>query len=139
MQQWNRTSTYLALLIFMLTVGILTNAESAAQPRSVSVPPRLIRFTCAIAVNHQIGELCISAPGAAYTQISVDYCDGSVGSPVLTERDSSTQEYRWIWNVQTSCIGPHAGVARAMAWWPDHTTAYTSTPLTIEEGSGITF
>lgn len=44
MQQWNRTSTYLALLIFMLTVGILTNAESAAQPKKRQRSPSLDSF-----------------------------------------------------------------------------------------------
>lgn len=138
MQQWNRTSTPLLLArVLFYTMLITSNFLVARQPHSTSVPDRSIQFTCAVAVNHQAGELCVSAPAGIRVQIIVDYCDGSVGSPVLTERDTGTAEYRFIWNVQTSCTQPAR--ARAMAWWSDHTTAYASIPLPIYEGSGITF
>lgn len=119
-----------------LTVGLLlaivfigTRIVQRALPQSVAPS---ISFTCAVAVNHQAGEVCVKGASGAMVSIEIQYCDGSqVSSPTI--RDQVEGEYRWIWHVETSCRGQVKAMATAR--WPGD--EWTEAIATFEVVSAI--
>jgi hypothetical protein len=106
-KQWTLT---IGLLLAIVLIGIRMVQRALPQPVAPS-----ISFTCAVAVNHQVGEVCIKGASGAAVIIEIDYCDGSqISSPAI--RDQVDGEYRWIWQVETSCEGQIR--ATATASWP---------------------
>ncbi len=80
-------------------------------------PPLSLWFSCAVAVDHLVGELCVRGPSGASVSIEVTYCDGSqIKSSAI--RTQIEREYRWVWRVQTTCRGQAR--ATALALWPDN-------------------
>lgn len=110
-KQWWVTA---GLLIVIAIVGVKIVQLSVVRQ---APPPPVISFTCAVAVDHQVGELCVDGLPGASVSIEVWYCDGSrISSPLL--RSQTAGEYRWIWHVQTACRGQAR--ATATATWPDN-------------------
>ncbi len=106
-KQWALT---IVLLLAIVIIGTRIVQRALPQPVAPS-----ISFTCAVAVNHQVGEVCIKGASGAVVTIEIQYCDGSlVSSPTI--RDQVDGEYRWIWHVETSCRGQVR--ATATASWP---------------------
>jgi hypothetical protein len=109
-KQWRIT---VVLVIAIVVLGVKIVQFSVMHSAS---PSPSLWFSCAVAVQHQAGELCVRGPSGASVSIEVTYCDGSqVKSPVL--RTQIEREYRWIWQVGTSCRGQAKAIARAL--WSD--------------------
>jgi len=108
----------LKTIILVLAIGLLgIKILQVSLPKS---PPPTIAFTCAVAVHSLTGELCVKGPSGASVNIEVRYCDGrQINSPHL--HDQVNGEYRWIWNVNTSCRGPAS--AKATAYWSGNRSA----------------
>lgn len=107
----------LALLVSILLVSI----KLVLQFRTLHVPIRHITFTCAVAVESAVGQVCIRGDVGAQLHITITYCtDGDISSPAITEQEPGTSEYRWTWLVHqpTICAGKPAS-AQASASWID--------------------
>lgn len=110
-KQWWVT---VGLVVAILLIGVKIVQLSLAQH---APPPPALSFSCAVAVDYQIGELCVRGPFGASVSVEVHYCDGShIQSPQI--RSQVDGEYRWVWIVRTACRGKAS--ATALALWPDH-------------------
>lgn len=111
----------LALLIAIMLLSI----KLLQQFRAIHAPARHLAFTCAVAVQDSLGQVCIAGDPGAQVRITIIYCTReSVQSPVMTSQVPGTNEYRWTWQVQqpTSCAGKPAN-AQASAKWADGSQA----------------
>ncbi|MGH2496558.1 MAG: hypothetical protein ACRDIV_17810 [Ktedonobacteraceae bacterium] len=111
----------LALLLAILLISI----RVAQQFRALHAPTRQVAFTCAVAVQDKVGQVCIEGEPGAQFRITITYCNQqSVRSPVITDQEPGTNEYRWVWQVQqpTNCAGKSAS-AQASAIWADGSQA----------------
>ncbi len=115
-RRWNMTRQRvitIGLLMAMALIGIRMGQRALPQ-----LPAPAISFTCAVALNHALGEVCVRGQSGAHVSITITYCDGNqVQSPVLQHQ--TVGEYRWLWHVSTRCEG--TAKALASAFWPDHT------------------
>jgi hypothetical protein len=103
----------IGLLLAILLIG--SKIVQRALPPAAAPP---VSFTCAVAVNHQVGEVCVKGASGAVVTVEIDYCDGSrVRSPAI--RTQIEGEYRWVWQVNTSCSGQARALAHAR--WPWNT------------------
>jgi hypothetical protein len=114
------------LITFALLVAILLiSIRLVQQFRVLHTPTRHITFTCAVAVQDNIGQVCIEGNAGAQLHVTITYCNHeSVRSQVITDQVPGTNEYRWIWPVHqpTSCTGKPAS-AQASAKWADGSQA----------------
>ncbi len=108
-------SLLLVLLALLISGFILTPARAAA-------PKLSLQFTCAQAVDHQSGKVCIHTQDGAALTIKVKYCTGyyAVSKSLKgTQKADSHGNYSWSWVPDTKCKG--AATAYVTETYDKHT------------------
>jgi len=119
--------THMFLVLFVITLlgafAISTFVYTQAQASSAS--PRLsVRFTCAQAVNHHAGRICVQTQARAALTIKIRYCTNyyAVSKSLKGTQFADTRgNYIWTWKPDTKCSG--AAVVYVTETYARHTLA----------------
>jgi hypothetical protein len=105
---------------FAISTFVYTQAQAAS-----STSPRLsVRFTCAQAVNHHAGRVCVQTQARAALTIKIRYCTNyyAVSKSLKGTQFADTRgNYIWTWIPDTKCSG--AAVAYVTETYARHTLA----------------
>jgi FlaG/FlaF family flagellin (archaellin) len=116
MRAWmTKMATAGALAVALLVGGGASTPTQAATTHGA--PAFNVVFTCASAVDHASGQVCMHTNAGAALTISVRYCSGYLATSTSlkgTKYANSAGNASWWWKPDTKCRGTATATVRAI-------------------------